>query len=66
MLCVALQSRAPVKGVISGVLWDVKVEQIKNILGMVYVRRMNCVVIGVKVKSLSVLLFLIWNPYLPG
>ena len=61
MLCVSLRT-----GVISGVLWDVNVEQIKNILGVVYyVRRMNCVVIGVKVKSVCSSVF-IWNPSLPG
>lgn len=62
MSCFELWNRASVKGVISGVSEDVDIEMLKNISGVVDIRRMNHVVNGRKEKSLSVLIFYLWSP----
>jgi hypothetical protein len=40
----SLWNRAPLKGVISGVSWEVDVEEIKNVPGLIEARWMNRVV----------------------
>ena len=53
--CVSLRNRAPLKGVISGISWEVDFEEMKHIPGVIDARWMNRVVKEEKVKSLSVL-----------
>ena len=58
MLRVSLRNnRAPLKEVISGVSWEVDVEEIKNILGVIDSRRINCVVNEEKVMSICSFVF---------
>ena len=57
VLCFELRNRAPVKGVISGLMTDVQVEYLKNITGVVGAWRLTRWVNGEKEESLSLLLF---------
>ena len=57
VLCVSLWNRAPLKMVISDITLKVDVEEMKNIPGVIDAHRINPVVNGEKVNSLSVILF---------
>ena len=43
-VCVRLWNRAPFKGAISGVSWEVNFEEIKNIPGVLDARQLNLMV----------------------
>ena len=54
-----LSNRAPLKGVISDISWEVDFEEIKNIHGVIDARQMNRMVNSEKVKSICSFVFFI-------
>ena len=56
--CCELQSREPVKGVLSGVTMKINIEYMKRISGVVGVRRLTHWVIGKKIRKSVVLFYL--------
>ena len=59
VLCVSLRNRTTLKGVTSGVSWEVYFEEMKNIPRVIEARRMNRVLKSE--ESICSFVFLIWS-----